>query len=125
MAGGVFPGQPFKFNVKCIIFTALIAGGYWYLPHRNLWVLLFLLWSPYLAMAWYDYMYQCQDKLEPTAIPFGRIIWLPFKPPGYKKKFNELPPEKIAIMNRVDHVTGWTIVISLLAFVVYKKYLRV
>ena len=72
-------------------------------------------------MAWYDYMYECQNKLEPTAVPFGRLIWLPFKPSGYKKKFNELPPEKIVIMDRVDHLTGWTIVISLLVYAVYKK----
>jgi hypothetical protein len=110
MAGGVFPGKPFEFNVKCIIFSLILSLGYWFAPHRNLWVLAFLLWFPYLAMAWYDWSYKCESKLQPTAVPFGRYIWLPFKPDGYKQAFNDLPPEKIAIMDRVDHLAGWTLV---------------
>ncbi len=124
MAGGLFPGQPFKFNIKCIIFTAVLAGGYWFLPKKNLFILLFLLWFPYIAMAWYDYSYQCKDKLEPTAVPFGRAIWLPFKPPEYKQAYEDLPPEKKAIMDRVDHVAAWTILIGLVSFMVIKNISR-
>lgn len=116
MAGGLFPGHPFALNLKCIIFTAILAGGYWYLPHKNLWVLAFLIWFPYVALAWYDYSYKCQDKLEPTLVPFGRYIWLPFKPPGYKEKFNQLPPEQIQAMNHVD---TWTLV-AILIVIMYK-----
>jgi hypothetical protein len=114
MAGGVFPGHPFEFNLKCIIFTALIAGGYWYLPQKNLWVLLFLLWFPYIALAWYDYSYNCRNKLAPTVVPFGRYIWLPFKPQAYKDEFNKLADDQIQVMNRVDHLVGWSGVILLL-----------
>ena len=124
MAGGLFPGKPFKFNIKCIVFTAMLAGGYWFLPKKNLFILLFLLWFPYIAMAWYDYSYDCKNKLEPTAVPFGRAIWLPFKPPGYKQAYEDLPPEKKAIMDQVDHVAGWTILIALLSFVVIKNISR-
>jgi len=112
MAGGFFPGRPFHFNIKCIIFTAVLASGYWYLPHKNFWVLAFLLWFPYIALAWYDYTYDCKDKLQPTIIPFGRYIWLPFKPPGYKEAFNELPPDKIEAMNKLDHLAGWTLLVG-------------
>jgi hypothetical protein len=108
MAGGLFPGHPFALNIKCIIFTAILAGGYWFAPHKNLWVLSFLIWFPYIALAWYDYSYNCQDKLKPTLVPFGRYIWLPFKPPGYKKAFDELPPEQIQAMNKLDHIVLWT-----------------
>jgi hypothetical protein len=121
MAGGLFPGKPFEFNIKCIIFTVILAGGYWYLPPKNLWILVFLLWFPYIAMAWYDYAYDCQNKLQPTAVPFGRIIWLPFKPPGYKEEFDALPPEKIAIMNRVDHIAGWSILVGALGYYLLRK----
>jgi len=116
MAGGFFPGRPFHFNVKCIIFTAILASGYWFLPHKNLWVLSFLLWFPYIALAWYDWSYDCHDKLQPTIIPFGRYIWLPFKPRGYKEEFNNLPPEKIEAMNKLDHIAGWTILAGLVAW---------
>lgn len=53
-------------NAKCIVFTLLLAGGYWYLPKKNKWILLALLYFPYLVLAWYDYKYQCQRNLGPT-----------------------------------------------------------
>jgi hypothetical protein len=122
MAGGLFPGQPFALNIKCIVFTALLAGGYWYLPHKNPWVLVFLLWFPYIAMAWYDYSYQCQlDKLKPTLVPFGRYVWLPFKPKGYKDEFNKMPPEQIQAMNRLDHIVGWTVIAAAAAYFILRK----
>ena len=122
MAGGIFPGQPFEFNIKCIVFTALLAGGYWYLPPKNLWVLAFLLWFPYIAMAWYDYSYQCQlKKLKPTLVPFGRYIWLPFKPQGYKDEFNKMSAEQIQAMDRLDHIVGWTIVAGAAAYFILNK----
>jgi len=121
MAGGLFPGHPFALNIKCIIFTAILAGGYWYLPHKNLWVLAFLIWFPYIALAWYDYSYKCQDKLKPTLVPFGRYIWLPFKPPGYKAEFDKLPPEQIQAMNNLDHLVLWTILAAGTAYFLVKK----
>jgi hypothetical protein len=120
MSGGIFPGRPFRFNIKCIIFTIVLAAGYWYLPHKNPWVLAFLIWFPYIALAWYDWSYKCQDKLQPTIVPFGRYIWLPFKPPGYKQEFNELPKDKIEAMNNIDHIVGWSILS--IFFVVYLKF---
>ena len=123
MAGGIFPGQPFRFNVKCIVFTLVLAAGYWYLPHKNPWILAFLIWFPYIALAWYDWSYQCQDKLQPTIVPFGRYIWLPFKPPGYKQAYEDLPEEQKKAMDNLDHLVGWTIVAGALAWLIYAKKL--
>lgn len=53
-------------NWKCIWFTLALAGGYWYLPPKNKWVLLGLLYFPYIVLAWYDHWYQCQRNLGPT-----------------------------------------------------------
>ena len=117
MAGGIFPGAPFTFNIKCVIFSAMLAGGYWVLPPKNLFVLFFLLWFPYLAMAWYDYMYECRNKLGPTIVPFGRFMWLPFKPPQYQAEFNKMSADQIGLMGRVDHLVGWTLLILAIAFV--------
>jgi hypothetical protein len=124
MSGGIFPGKPFKFNIKCIIFTLVIACGYWFLPKKNIWILLFLLWFPYIALAWYDYSYNCQDKLLPTAVPFGRYIWLPFKPPGYQAEFKKFSQEQIAFMDKVDHITGWSILIVGISYGIYYLSLR-
>ena len=53
-------------NVKCIVFTIFVVTIYWILP-KNKWLLLFLLWFPYLMMAWYDFLYDCKrNELSPT-----------------------------------------------------------
>lgn len=120
MSGGIFAERPFAWNIKCIIFSAAIAGGYWYLPSKSLYVLAFLLWLPYVAMAWYDYSYDCQDKMQPTLFPYGRYLFLPFKPAGYKQEFDKLPPEQIKKMDSLDHVVTWTIAVCLLGVYIYK-----
>ena len=121
MAGGIFPGAPFTFNIKCVIFSAMLAGGYWFLPPKNLFVLFFLLWFPYLAMAWYDYMYECRNKLGPTIVPFGRFMWLPFKPPQYQTEFNKMSESQIGLMGKVDHLVGWSLLILAIAFVLHSS----
>jgi hypothetical protein len=93
--------------------------GYWYFPPKSILVLLFLLWIPYIALAWYDYSYHCTNKVLPTIIPFGRYIFLPFKPAGYKKKFRELPSNAIKAMNTLDHIAGWTILIIFISIGFY------
>ena len=116
MAGGIFPNYPFHLNIKCIIFTLIMALGYWYLPQKNIVVLIFLLWLPYISLAWYDYVYKCHDKMMPTIIPFGRYLFLPFKPQDYKDKFNKLPKSAITAMDTLDHITIWTILIIVFVF---------
>lgn len=53
-------------NLKCIAFTAKLALGYWFLPRRNKWVLAAIIYGAYIAMAWYDYWFQCKRSLGPT-----------------------------------------------------------
>jgi hypothetical protein len=120
MSGGIFPSRPFAWNIKCIIFTAIIAGGYWFLPPKHKWILVFLLWLPYVALAWYDYKYDCNDKMQPTIVPYGRHIFLPFKPDGYKRAFDKLDKGQIQAMDRLDHITTWTLAIVAIGFVIYK-----
>ena len=124
MAGGIFPERPFAFNVKCIVFTAAIAGGYWWLPHKSVWVLVTLLWLPYVAMAWYDYKYNCSDKMQPTIVPFGRYLFLPFKPPEYQAEFQKMHPSQIQAMDRLDHAVGWTLVVAATTAVAWKLWRR-
>lgn len=114
MSGGLYVGRPFSFNLKCIVFTAAVAGGYWYLPGRSLWVLALLLWLPYVSLAWYDYSYDCADKMGPTLFPFGRAIFLPFKPPGYRAEYDKMAARQLRTMDRVDHVAAWTVLALLL-----------
>lgn len=120
MAGGLFDDQPFSLNIKCIIFTLLLAGGYWYLPRRNVYVLLALLYFPYLALAWYDYAYKCRaGLLQPTIFPFGEYVYLPFKPPDYKQRYNELSSERKKYMRFYSAILGG--IIALIFLYVYNN----
>jgi len=53
-------------NWKCIVFTFALSAGYWYLPVRNKWVLLALLYFPYIVLAYYDHWYGCDRNMGPT-----------------------------------------------------------
>lgn len=76
----VYSKQP-TWNVKCIVLTLFLALAYWYLPHRNKWVLLSITLSTYVALAWYDHMYACKRNMGPTYLTLF-YWWL--KPPESK-----------------------------------------
>jgi hypothetical protein len=60
MAGGIFVDQPYHPNPKCLLFSAIIMGIYWFSPvNKNSLLLPVIFVISYVAMAWYDYMYNC------------------------------------------------------------------
>jgi hypothetical protein len=86
MGFGLF-GTPLYVNEKCIVFSAFVLFIFW-MPHPKAWehdlVLAFVIaMTAYVLMAWYDYIYDCNDKLGPTL--FGALI-------GWAKPDNGLPP---------------------------------
>jgi hypothetical protein len=104
MSGGLF-GTPFALNPKCLVFSLLIIAVY-YLPHSKDWtqqiILLFLLaMSSYIALAWYDFIYQCRDTLKPTFLGF---LSAPFKPPTYRQEFEQMPEATQKTIRTVDMV---------------------
>jgi len=119
MSGGLFSGYPFRPNLKCIVITAILALFYWYAPPKNVYVLAFILWSVYIAISYYDYAYHCEDKLKPTIVPFGRYIWLPFKPKEYQQEYKNLPPEAKRDMDTLDHITTYTIIIGVVFYILW------
>jgi hypothetical protein len=84
-------------NLKCIYLTLALTGGYWYLPPRNKYVLLALAYGTYLALAWYDYWYECQRNMGPTYLS---LFYAWAKPPESKqiKDFHAWDPK---IKNKV------------------------
>jgi len=85
MAGGLF-GRPFTFNVKCIIFSMICMALFLYKPNiRNQYVLygvLFVIFTvAYVAMAWYDYYFNC-DLLPLQNVEFSLQQYI--KPPPHK-----------------------------------------
>lgn len=91
MGGGLF-GTPLYLNPKCLVFSAFVLGVYW-MPHMKAYehrivVNFILATAAYVFMAWYDVLFDCNDRFKPTLLG-----WLsgPFKPPAYMKEYEELP----------------------------------
>ena len=64
MAGGIFVDQPYHPNPKCLLFSAIVMALYWFLPTNKNPLMLFLIFIlSYVAMAWYDYKYNCDTKM--------------------------------------------------------------
>lgn len=128
MSGGLF-GTPLALNVKCLIFSGMLIAIYWLPPYRNLSrpydlaffraVTIGLAFAGYILLAWYDMIYDANDRLKPTALG-----WLsaPFKPAEYKQAFDELPLKWQKIVRTVDIVALVAAVIFVFSpFFVYRK----
>jgi hypothetical protein len=102
MGGGLF-GTPLYLNLKCLVFSFMVIIIYW-LPRPNTFahgfVMTFLLGtSCYIALAWYDVLYDCNDRLKPTLLG-----WLSksFKPQEYRDEYDKLPLKTQKIIRYVD-----------------------
>jgi len=104
MGGGLFH-TPLYLNVKCLIVSLFVVIVY-FLPHPanryHLFVAVFLLaTATYISIAWYDVLYDCNDRLGPTL--FG---WMSkgLKPPEYREKYDTLPLKYKKIIRTFDIV---------------------
>jgi len=64
MAGGIFVEQPFHFNIKCVVFSIVLILCYWLLPSKQVVLVPMIFITGYIAMAWYDFMYNCDIQLH-------------------------------------------------------------
>jgi len=112
MAGGLFHGKPFTFNIKCIIFSLIIMAIFLYKPEfESNWMIaltLFIIFViAYVAMAWYDWAFDCNIlPLERGSSSFTGL----FKPP---------PHEPMKQLNGVKSKTG----INLQIYMIYLAHL--
>jgi hypothetical protein len=121
MGGGLF-GTPLYINEKCIVFSGFVIAVY-FLPHQKFWqheaVFVFVLaMASYVLMAWYDYIYDCTDKLGPTF--FGLLI-------GWAKPWGGVPPgfEPLSIKyKKLVAVVDIAVLVVLLALV-FAPYTRI
>lgn len=121
MGGGLF-GTPLALNPKCLVFAFAVIGVY-YLPHppslaHNI-VMIFLLGTAsYIALAWYDVIYDCNDRFKPTLLG-----WLskPFKPTEYTEQYDELPLKAQKVIRNVDFAVLTIIAIAFIYPFVVKK----
>jgi hypothetical protein len=102
MGGGLF-GTPLYLNPKCLVFSGFVLAVYWMphpkpLAHRILTAFM-LATLAYVLLAWYDMIYDCNDKLGPTLLGW---ISMPFKPSSYRDQFNQLPVKYQKIVKWTD-----------------------
>jgi hypothetical protein len=131
MGLGLF-GTPLYLNVKCLAFSAFLIAVYWMPPWAPLlspydlaWkraMTIILAFVGYILLAWYDTLYDCNDRLRPTFLG-----WLsaPFKPATYGEEFDRLPIKWKKIIRTVDVVAVIAAVAFVLSpFVVYSASAR-
>jgi len=102
MGGGLF-GTPLYLNPKCLVFSGFVLAVYWAphpkpLSHRIV-AAFFLATLAYIVLAWYDVIYDCNDRLRPTLLGW---LSMPFKPPHYRAEYEELPLKYKKIIRWVD-----------------------
>jgi len=108
MGGGLF-GTPLALNVKCLVFSGLLIAIYWLPPWAPLvspsdiaWkrgITILLAFSGYILLAWYDVLYDANDRLQPTFLGW---ISAPFKAAEYGEKYKALPLKWKKIVRGVD-----------------------
>ena len=114
MGGGLF-GTPLTLNTKCVIFSTFIMVIY-YLPrphsmaHHFIMSVLMTI-SAYVLLAWYDVIYDCNDRLKPTYLG-----WLSknIKPPEYRTQYSQLPIKTQKTIRNFDILV---LVILLITFI--------
>ena len=115
MAGGLF-GTELALNPKCLVFSAFVLIVYW-LPHPvalgHRIVMAFILATiAYILLAYYDVMYDCNDRLRPTLL--GWISgW--FKPKEYQEAYDQLPLKTKKIVRTFD-ILVLLVAVGLLAY---------
>lgn len=121
MGGGLF-GTPLYLNPKCLVFSAFVLGVYWLphpkaLSHRILMAFL-LATSAYIIMAWYDVIYDCNDRLKPTLLGWMSKA---FKPKEYSEAYDKLPIKYQKIVRAFDIAVLSILVITFVAPFVLKR----
>jgi hypothetical protein len=115
MGGGLF-GTELALNPKCLVFSAFVLIVYW-LPHPvalgHRIVMNFILATiAYILLAYYDVMYDCNDRLRPTLL--GWISgW--FKPKEYQEAYDQLPLKTKKIVRTFD-ILVLLVAVGLLAY---------
>lgn len=125
MAGGLF-GKPFVLNIKCIVFSLICMMLFLYKPSfkytGSLYATLFLIFVlAYVAMAWYDYYYDCRvDPLKRGEVSLTGL----FKPPPHQPdkqiadKDSPLDKNRRMLMVNILHVL---LIVPILLYIVYAR----
>lgn len=128
MAGGIFPNYPFQINIKCVIFSIIIIGLFFYRPpemelHKKYYISLVLFIVSYVSMAWYDYKFDCQVlALKRGTSPLS--ITGQLKPPLHTPSQTDMTmstPKEINLESTLINIYHIFVVTPLLLYIGYNK----
>ena len=100
MAGGIFADQPFVVNPKCVIISIIIMILYWILPYQNPFMLPVIFLVGYVAIAWYDYLYNCDLKMYSGSSPVASAIFNDWGKP--QRRFNTDEQNALKLMDKQE-----------------------
>jgi hypothetical protein len=114
MGLGLF-NTPLYLNIKCLIFSFFIIIIY-YLPKPRYYshhiIMIFLLGtSAYIAMSWYDVLYDCTDRFGPTYLGWMTKL---LKPSHYSKQYESLP---IKYQKRIRNIDIFILLVIVITFI--------
>ena len=69
-----------EYNEKCVVISGAAVTAYALLPPRRLWVGVGIAVASYVLVAWYDELYDCEERLVARGGLFGALTG-PMKPP--------------------------------------------
>lgn len=121
--GGIFTNRPFELNIKCVFYGFALMLAYWFLPGQNVYLLPVIFIFAYIAMAWYDYLYDCNAKMYSGNSPVGMSVFDSiFKPQrrGESKKYprdDSLLPDQEQAYLRTVYLFHLIAVVPLLGYI--------
>ena len=100
MAGGIFADQKFYANPKCVIISIILMVLYWMLPYRNPFMLPVIFLVGYVAIAWYDYLYNCDLKMYSGTSPVASAIFNDWGKP--QRRFDDPEPNAPKLLEKQE-----------------------
>jgi len=93
MAGGIFVERPFHLNPKCVIFAFILMAGYWFMPPKQVILLPMIFITSYIALAWYDFVYNCDVPLFSGISPIGAATFDSWGKPQRRQNRPAIPTD--------------------------------
>lgn len=123
MAGGIFTNRPFSFNLKCIVFGFALVIGYWAAagPMVNFWLFPLIFILAYVAMAWYDELYSCSDRLRSGRYGVVSVADSIFKPQLRDSSLPDSAVDQSYLYKRNMHMFHAFIAMPLFMYVTYGR----
>ena len=126
MSGGIFVNKPFAFNIKCIIFGIAMIFFYWFASksnNTNYWLFPLIFIIAYIIIAWYDELYNCDDRLRSGTYGPISVVDSVFKPQLRRVDMNlvDSAPSQEALYKRNVYLFHALFAMPLFMYLTYGK----